>query len=184
MTGKRDQDGIKFSNTNKLPISEFPVNKKREDKTGSLVVWERPIKNPPFSMYYGSVDPVSEGKTTTSDSLCSIFVYKNPVEVTRETPDGLESFIERDKIVASWCGRYDDINKTHEQLEMIIEWYKAWTIVENNISLFIQHMIARRKQKYLLEESKINVILKKNMSITIRRIVRDRSCSECGAMLT
>ena len=152
---ERDQEGIKWSETNKLPISEFPVDKKREDKTGSLVVWERPVKNPQFSMYYASIDPVSEGKTTTSDSLCSIFVYKNPVEVTRETANGLERFTEGDKIVASWCGRYDDINKTHEQLELIIEWYNAWTIVENNISLFIQHMIARKKQKYLVPKQQI-----------------------------
>jgi hypothetical protein len=61
-----------------------------EDKTGSLVVWEKPVKNPTFSMYYASIDPVSEGKTTTSDSLCSIFVYKNPVEVTRQTKEGLK----------------------------------------------------------------------------------------------
>ena len=152
---ERDQKGITAKRTKKLPISTFPVKKKMEDKTGSLVVWERPIKNPDFGTYYASIDPVSEGKTTTSDSLCSIFVYKNPVEVTRETPDGSETFIEKDKIVASWCGRYDDINKTHEQLEMIIEWYKAWTIVENNISLFIQHMIAKRKQKYLVPKQQV-----------------------------
>jgi hypothetical protein len=126
-----------------------------EDKTGVLVVWEKPVSNPTFSMYYASIDPVSEGKTTTSDSLCSIFVYKNPVEVTRETKDGLETFVEGDKIVAAWCGRYDDINKTHEQLELIIEWYNAWTLVENNISLFIQHMIARKKQKYLVPKQQI-----------------------------
>ena len=152
---ERDQKGIVAKKTKKLPISHFPVKKKMEDKTGSLVVWERPVKNPGFGMYYASIDPVSEGKTTTSDSLCSIFVYKNPVEITRETPDGPETFIEKDKIVASWCGRYDDINKTHEQLELIIEWYKAWTIVENNISLFIQHMIARRKQKYLVPKQQV-----------------------------
>ena len=152
---ERDKDGIAFSNTDKLPISKFPVDKKMEDKSGSLVVWERPIKNPPFSMYYGSIDPVSEGKTTTSDSLCSIFIYKNPVEVTKETAAGLERFTEGDKIVAAWCGRYDDINKTHEQLELIIEWYNAWTLVENNISLFIQHMIARKKQKYLVPKQQI-----------------------------
>ena len=152
---ERDQDGIKASKTNKLPITTFPVKKKLEDKSGSIVVWERPVKNPKFMMYYASIDPVSEGKTTTSDSLCSIFVYKNAVEVTRNTPDGPETFIEKDKIVASWCGRYDDINKTHEQLELIIEWYKAWTIVENNISLFIQHMIARKKQKYLVPKQQI-----------------------------
>ena len=151
----RDEKGIVAERTTKLPISQFPVDKKMQDKTGSLVVWERPVKNPEFGMYYASIDPVSEGKTTTSDSLCSIFVYKNPVEVTRETSSGLEQFVEKDKIVASWCGRYDDINKTHEQLEKIIEWYNAWTVVENNISLFIQHMIRRRKQKYLVPKQQI-----------------------------
>jgi len=152
---ERTEKGIEASRTSKLPISQFPVDKKMTDKTGCLVVWERPVKNPEFGNYFASIDPVSEGKTTTSDSLCSIFVYKNAVEVTRETPDGIESFIEKDKIVAAWCGRYDDINKTHEQLLLIIEWYNAWTIVENNISLFIQYMIAKKKQKYLVPKQQI-----------------------------
>ena len=152
---ERNEKGIEAKTSKKLPITDFPVSRKAIDKTAVLVVWERPEDDPAFGTYYASIDPVSEGKTTTSDSLCSIFVYKNPVEVSRETPDGTEHFIEKDKIVASWCGRYDDINKTHEQLELIIEWYKAWTIVENNISLFIQHMIAKRKQKYLVPKQQI-----------------------------
>ena len=152
----RDSTGIVAKRTSKLPISSFPVNKKEVDKTGSIVVWERPVKSPSFGAYYGSIDPVSEGKTTTSDSLCSIFIYKNAIEVTRTTVSGeIEQFIEKDKIVAAWCGRFDDINKTHERLEMIIEWYNAWTIVENNISLFIQHMIARKKQRYLVPKQQI-----------------------------
>jgi len=141
--------------TTKLPIMEFPITKKTEDKTGVLVVWERPDKNAEWGTYFASVDPVSEGKTTTSESLCSIYVYKNPVEVTRLDGDKTESFIEKDKLVAAWCGRYDDLQKTHEVLEMIIEWYNAWTIVENNISLFIQYMIAKKKQKYLVPKNQI-----------------------------
>ena len=156
ITLDRDEKGIVPKRTTKLPISEFPVNKRQQDKTGSIVVWERPIKDPQFGAYYASIDPVSEGKTTTSDSLCSIFVYKNATEVTRTNEAGdVEQFIEKDKVVASWCGRYDDINKTHERLEYIIEWYNAWTIVENNISLFIQHMIARKKQRYLVPKQQI-----------------------------
>ena len=93
--------------------------------------------------------------TTTSDSLCSIYVYKNPVEVTRIDTDTTESFIEKDKIVAAWCGRFDDITKTHQRLELIIEWYNAWTIIENNVSLFIQYMISKRKQKYLVPKDQI-----------------------------
>lgn len=150
------EDGkIVAKDTRKLPIREFPISKKTEDKTGVLVVYERPVANAEFATYYASVDPVGEGKTTTSESLCSIFVYKNPVEVTRETDNGVESFIEQDKIVASWCGRYDDLNKTHQMLEKIIEWYNAWTVVENNVSLFIQYMISRRKQRYLVPKSQM-----------------------------
>lgn len=93
--------------------------------------------------------------TTTSESLCSIYIYKNPVEVTRHDGEKTENFTESDKIVASWTGRFDDINKTHERLEMMIEWYNAWTIVENNISLFIQHMINKKKQKYLVPKNQI-----------------------------
>ena len=152
----RDEHGNpKVKETNKLPISEFPISKKTEDKTGTLVVWERPVPDPAFRMYYASIDPVSEGKTTTSESLCSIYVMKAPVEVTKVTGVETESFIEQDKIVAAWCGRFDDIKKTHERLELIIEWYNAWTVIENNISLFIQYMISRKKQKYLVPKNQI-----------------------------
>jgi hypothetical protein len=153
---ERDQTGIVAKRTSKLPISKFPVDKKMQDKTGAITVWERPTPNADFGAYYGSIDPVGEGKTTTSDSLCSIFIYKNAVEVTRINKAGdTEQFIEKDKLVASWCGRFDDINKTHERLELLIEWYNAWTLVENNISLFIQYMISRKKQKYLVPKNQI-----------------------------
>jgi hypothetical protein len=151
-----DADGkATVKNSYKRPIMEFPINKKTEDKTGCLVVWERPIKDPTFGQYYASIDPVSEGKSTTSESLCSIYVMKAPVEVTKVTGTETETYIEQDKIVAAWCGRFDDINRTHQQLELIIEWYNAWTLVENNISLFIQYMISRKKQRYLVPKSQI-----------------------------
>ena len=140
----------------KIPITEFPISKKTEDKEGVICIYERPCKDPTFGMYYASIDPVSEGKTTTSDSLCSIYVYKNPVEVITDEGDGkVTNTIERDGIVASWCGRFDDINKTHERLELLIEWYNAWTVVENNVALFIQYMISKRKQRYLVPKDMI-----------------------------
>lgn len=154
---ERDENGkVVFKPSRKIPISEFPISPKTRDKEGVLVVYERPVKDPKFGMYYASIDPVAEGKTTTSESLCSIFVYKTSQEVTKHKEDGtIEQHIERDGLVAAWCGRFDDLSKTHERLEMIIEAYNAWTIVENNISLFIQYMISRRKQKYLVPKSQI-----------------------------
>lgn len=154
---RRGESGqIIVSESKKVPIKDFPIRKNEVDKEGCLVVWERPIKDAEWGVYYGSIDPVSEGKTTTSDSLCSIYIYKNTIEVTKPDENGnMKTHVEPGKIVAAWCGRFDDINLTHERLELIIEWYNAWTIVENNISLFIQHMIAVRKQKYLVPKDQI-----------------------------
>jgi hypothetical protein len=152
----REDDKIVQKPSRKIPIMEFPISPKTENKESVIVIYEKPIDNPKFGMYYASIDPVSEGKTTTSESLCSIFVYKTSQEVTVHKKDGsVESHIERDKIVASWCGRFDDLKKTHERLELIIEYYNAWTIVENNVHLFLQYMIQRRKQKYLVPKSQI-----------------------------
>lgn len=147
---------IKVLDSRKSPIKDFPIRKNEVDKEGCIVVWERPKKEPEFGMYYASIDPVAEGKTTTSESLCSIYVYKNTMQISRPDEHGnMQTFIEPGKVVATWCGRFDDINLTHERLELIIEWYNAWTIVENNVSLFIQHMIAVRKQKYLVPKDQI-----------------------------
>lgn len=145
------------SPTTKRPILIFPVDKSAEDKTGAIQIWEEPDEEKDFcTTYFASVDPVSEGKTVTSDSLCSIHIYKNPVQIQRVKVNGeVETFIEGDKIVAAWCGRFDDINKTHERLELMIEWYQAWTIVENNVPLFIQYMQFKRKQKYLVPSSQM-----------------------------
>jgi hypothetical protein len=150
---KNDEGKIIAKASNKLPITEFPISKKTEDKEGVICIYERPHNDPQFGMYYASVDPVSEGKTTTSDSLCSIYVYKTAVEVIKKDAENLSHTIERDGIVASWCGRFDDIKKTHERLEILIEWYNAWTLVENNVSLFIHYMMERKKQRYLVPKN-------------------------------
>ena len=151
-----EDDKIVQKFTRKLPIMEFPISPKTENKEGAIIIYEKPIENPKFGTYYASIDPVSEGKTTTSDSLCSIFVYKTSQEVQVHKKDGtIEVRMERDKIVAAWCGRFDDLKKTHERLELIIQYYNAWTIVENNVHLFIQYMISKRKQKYLVPKNQI-----------------------------
>ena len=118
----RNAEGkILATTSRKTPIMEFPISKKTDNKEGVICIYERPHTNPTFGMYYASVDPVGEGKTTTSESLCSIYIYKNPVEIITDDGDGkVRNSIERDAIVASWCGRFDDLNKTHERLELLI----------------------------------------------------------------
>ena len=140
--------------TTKPPISEFPLSPRTEDKTGSIVVYERPIQNlTPLQTYYISIDPVGQGKTITSKSLVSCYVYRNAQMVTRTIDGVTETQMEGDKIVCSWCGRFDDINDTHEQLIKIILWYKAWALVEANIDLLITEMKNRNLQRYLVPRS-------------------------------
>lgn len=141
--------------TFKPPITEYPIDKKASDKTGTIVVYERPDENPEWGTYYASVDPVKQGKSTTSESLCSIHVYKNPIQVTRFTDGRAKTFVEGDKIVAAWCGRFDDLNDTHKRLELIIKWYNAWTLVEANVSQFIIHMIHYKLQRYLVPKNEM-----------------------------
>lgn len=105
--------------------------------------------------------------TTTSESLCSIYVYKNPREVQKDDGSGvLETYIDPDKIVAWWCGRHDDIKKTHKMLELIIEYYNAWTVVENNIPSFITYMIDNHKQRYLVPKSQMLFLKDLNANAT------------------
>lgn len=151
-----DMDGkIVVSRSTKSPITEWPVRKTMDDKEGAIVIWERPDKGAPWLTYLASIDPVAEGKTITSESLCTIYIYKMPIQIQRHTENGVQNFIEGDKIVAAWCGRFDDINLTHKRLRLLLEWYNAWAIIENNVSLFIQYMIGERKQKYLVPKDKI-----------------------------
>lgn len=152
----------------KLPVSKFPVEKNAEDKSGVIVIHERPDPKAEWGTYYASIDPVSQGKTTTSESLCSIYIYKIPIEVTRKDGEDIKTYIEQDKIVAHWCGRFDDINQTHERLENMIEWFNAWTIVESNVPGFITHMIKKRKQKYLVPKSQIT--FRKDLENTLSHI--------------
>lgn len=164
----RDENGsIATKRAKRLPISEFPLSKAAlpEEKEGCVVVYERPDKDlTPFSTYYASIDPLHTGKTTSSKSLCSIFIYKNPVEVTREVEDGkFETFIEGDKLVAEWCGRLSDIEDVHERCELLLEWYKAWCLIEFNGS-FHTYMTGKKKAYYLVPSNQM--IFNKDLSAT------------------
>lgn len=150
------KDGkLEFKKSHKFPIRDFPIVKTAVDKEGVIEVWERPVSNPTFGMYYAIVDPVRDGKTNTSTSLFSIIIYKNDVEVTRVSEGDTETFIESGKIVAVWTGRFDDPNKTNERGQYLAEIYNAWTLSEANASEFINHMINKKRQHLLVPKNQI-----------------------------
>lgn len=139
--------------------NEYPIVMTTEDKRGCVVTHEHPGQNPecgPNSIYYYSVDPVETGDTTSSDSLAAIYIYKNPIEVTRIDAEGnSETFIEGDKLVAEWVGRYDDVNETNEYMSMLVEYYNAWGISERNKPSFNTHMILKKRTRHLAPEKEM-----------------------------
>jgi hypothetical protein len=153
----RDIEGkIIIKPSRKLPISEFPVRMNAENKEGVIVMHERPVEGAKFGTYYASLDPISSGKTTSSNSLASIYIYKNATEVTIIKEDGkIEHRLEKGKIVCWWTGRFDDLKMTHQRIEMMLELYNAWCVIENNVSQFIQYMQERNKQRYLVPKDQL-----------------------------
>lgn len=153
----RDIEGkIIIKPSRKLPISEFPIRMNAENKEGVIVMHERPVEGAKFGTYYASLDPISSGKTTTSNSLASIYIYKNATEVTIIKDDGkIEHRLEKGKLVCWWTGRFDDLKMTHQRIEMMLELYNAWCVIENNVSQFIQYMQERNKQKYLVPKDQL-----------------------------
>lgn len=159
----------KFGASDRKPIDEFPLSMRTEDKRGAVCIHEHPVRDQKghieWGTYYAGIDPVEGGKTTTSSSLASIYVYRNDTEVIRTDAQGKSTVsIDPGKIVAWWCGRYDDSNETNEQLRRIVEYYNAWTIVENNKPGFITYMIANKQQHRLA--GKDDMLFVKDLGIT------------------
>ena len=154
-----DKNGLpEFIKSDKLPIKDFPFSPSAPNKEGIPQVWERPVKNVEFGLYFASVDPVRDGRTKTSDSLFSIIIRKNDVEVTKVINGEPETFIEHGKIVATWTGRFDDVNDTNFRAWGMVMLYKAWTICEANVSSFINYMIGRKCQHLLVPKKEIGFL--------------------------
>jgi len=146
---RQEDESIKAVPATRSPCSFRTTSKTDADKRGCLVVHERPRKNAPWMTYYAAIDPVEKGDTKTSDSLASIYVYMSAITINE---DG-KLFVEGNKLVAEWVGRYDDLDDTNEMLSMVVEWYNAFTMCENNIGTFIQHMRVKKRQRYLGRKS-------------------------------
>jgi hypothetical protein len=55
-------------------ITHYPLSKE-DDPTGSIVIWEHPVKDAPIGLYILGVDPYDHDQSGTN-SLGSTFVYK------------------------------------------------------------------------------------------------------------
>lgn len=100
-------------------ITEYPL-KKGDKPHGSIVIWEYPIKDPPFGLYIGGCDPYDHDDSFTN-SLGSVFIFKRV--------KAGEAW--NDIIVAEYSGRPDTAEEYYENVRKLLVFYNARLLFEN-----------------------------------------------------
>jgi hypothetical protein len=135
-----DGDGIKHEFTDKVPITNFPL-KNSDQKDAPIVIYEFPIENPPYGLYVAGVDPYRQGKAAYSTSLGAVYIYKRMHSISSEKY--------QDMFVASYVARPDKKETWEEQARLLIKYYNARTLCENDEMSFIDYMISKNDAHYL-----------------------------------
>jgi hypothetical protein len=135
-----DESGIKHEFTDKFPITNFPL-KNTDSKDAPIVIYEFPIESPPYGLYVAGVDPYRQGKSAYSDSLGAVYIYKRMHNISGEKY--------QDMFVASYVARPDKKEKWDEQARLLIKFYNARALVENDEISFIDYMISKNDAHYL-----------------------------------
>lgn len=135
-------DGEKIAHefTDKQPITNFPL-KNSDAKDAPVIIYEFPIENPPYGLYVAGVDPYRQGKSAYSSSLGAVYVYKRMHDITGEKY--------QDMFVASYVARPDKKETWEEQARLLIKYYNARTLCENDDISFIEYMKAKGDAHYL-----------------------------------
>ncbi len=135
-------DGEKIAHefTDKRPITNFPL-KNSDLKDAPIVIYEFPVENPPYGLYVAGVDPYRQGKSAYSSSLGAVYIYKRMHSITDEKY--------QDMFVASYCARPDKKETWEEQARLLIKYYNARTLCENDDISFIEYMKAKGDAHYL-----------------------------------
>ena len=126
----------------KLPISSYP-RKHNENRDTPIVILEHPITNPPWGLYTCGVDPFRFAQAKTSNSEGAAYIFKRQYDILSDTF--------QDMFVAWYVGNPKDKKDWNNNVRLLIEYYNAVTLVENDEYSFCQYMIDKDRGHYLLD---------------------------------
>jgi len=135
-----DGQGVKHEFSDRLPITNFPL-KNSDQKDAPVVIYEFPVDTPPYGLYVAGIDPYRQGKSAYSTSLGSVYIYKRMHSIAGEKY--------QDMFVASYCARPDKKETWEEQARLLIKYYNARALCENDEISFIDYMISKGDAHYL-----------------------------------
>ena len=124
-------------------ITHYPLNK-NDDPTGSIVIWEHPVKDAPIGLYIIGVDPYDHDQSGTN-SLGSCFVYKRF--------QGFENYY--DLIVAEYTGRPSTAEEFYENVRKLAIYYNARIMYENQNKGLFPYFVAKHCDYLLADQPDI-----------------------------
>ena len=126
-------------------ITTYPL-KNGEKPEGSVVIWEYPIKDPPFGLYIAGNDPYDQNESGTN-SLGSTIIFKRFKAGEAWT----------DVIVAEYSGRPNTADEYYENVRKLLTFYNARCLYENE-KLGIYQYFVNKHCDYLLADQPDKVI--------------------------
>ena len=124
-------------------ITHYPL-KKDDDPTGSIVIWEHPMKDAPIGLYILGVDPYDHDQSGTN-SLGSTFVYKRFQD--------FENYY--DIIVAEYTGRLSTAEEYYENLRKLAVYYNGRIMYENERKGLFPYFTAKHCDYLLADQPDI-----------------------------
>jgi len=151
--------------TNKLVQHEVPKNKViweyphdiKGELDAPIVIYEKPIDNPPLHLYIAGIDPYNTSQSVNSSSLGTCFIYKRLYNLI----DGTY----QQRIVASYASRPNTIKEWNENVEKLLEYYNAIAMMENEGTTLLNHLDNKNKAHYLADGFSLLKEISPNTSI-------------------
>lgn len=108
-------------------ITKYPLEK-NDDPTGSIVIWEHPVRDASVGLYIAGIDSYDYDQSSSSTSLGSCLIYKRF--------QNFEQYY--DIIVAEYTGRPETAEQFYENVRKLLLYYNARAMYENqNKGLFV-----------------------------------------------
>jgi len=139
---EEQEDKVIHKPTLKLPVSSFPRTAK-ESTDCPVVILEHPFHEPPYGLYVAGVDPYRFATAPNSDSLGAIYIFKRTYDVLSD------SF--QDMPVAWYVGRPPNKDTWNNTARLLIKYYNAITLCENDEMSFIDYMIGKGEGHMLMD---------------------------------
>lgn len=118
-----------------LSLRPLEYRDKSLDKSGCIQIWEKPTPGTSYNLYTAGLDPYATDEANYSESLGSLFIFKRYAigEETHDLP------------VAEYTGRPQNFKEFYDQCILLIEYYNASCLYENNINNFKTHCENKHK---------------------------------------